>query len=89
MSVFKVGDGILLENDIIFQVMEVVEYNDESYLYAIETPADMADMADPKKLKYAFLREVVEEETEEVFVEKVEDLELVKTLAQEVMNEIG
>ena len=89
MSVFKIGDGILLENDMIFQVMEVVEYNDESYLYTIQTPENMGDMADPKKLKYAFLREVVEEETEEVFVEKVDDIELVKTLTQIVMDEIG
>ena len=89
MSVFKVGDGILLENDMIFQVMEVVELDGESYLYAIESPDDFAEMVNPKKLKFAFLKEVIEEETEEVFVEKVDDVELIKTLKQEVMDDLG
>ena len=89
MSVFKIGDGILLENDMVFQVMEVVEYNGDNYLYAIETPEDAGDFADPKKLKYAFLKESVDAETEEAFVEQVKDVELIKILTQEVLEEIG
>lgn len=89
MSVFKIGDTIMLETENAFQVMEVVEYEGDSYLYAIEVPENPGHMADPKLLSYAFLKESVDEETDEAFVEQVKDVELIKTLTQEVLDELG
>ena len=89
MSVFNIGDTIMLETDNIFQVMEIVEFEGEDYLYVIEAPEDIVDAIDPKDMKFAFLKEIVDEETEEAYVEKVEDIELIKTLTQEVLEEIG
>lgn len=89
MSVFNIGDTIMLETDDIFQVMEIVEFEGEDYLYVIEAPEDIVDAIDPKDMKFAFLKEIVDEETEEAYVEKVEDIELIKTLTQEVLEEIG
>ena len=89
MSVFKIGDTIVLETENAFQVMEVVEYEGDSYLYAIEVPENPGYMADPKLLSYAFLKEVLDEETEEVYVEQVKDVELIKILTKEVLEELG
>lgn len=89
MSVFNIGDTIMLETDDIFQVMEIVEFEGEDYLYVIEAPEDIVEAIDPKDMKFAFLKEIVDEETEEAYVEKVEDIELIKTLTQEVLEEIG
>lgn len=85
----KVGDTIMLENDDVFQVMEVVEYNGENYLYSFKVVDDLAQMIDPKDLKTAFLKEVLDKEAEEVYVEQVLDTELVKILSQLVMEELG
>ena len=89
MSVFNIGDTIMLETDNIFQVMEIVEFEGEDYLYVIEAPEDIVEAIDPKDMKFAFLKEIIDEETEEAYVEKVEDIELIKTLTQEVLEEIG
>ena len=89
MSVFNIGDTIMLETDDIFQVMEIVEYEGENYLYVIEAPEDIVEAIDPKDMKFAFLKEIIDEETEEAYVEKVEDIELIKVLTQEVLEEIG
>lgn len=89
MAVMKVGDTIMLENDDVFQVMEVVEYNGENYLYSFKVVDDLAQMIDPKDLKTAFLKEVLDKEAEEVYVEQVLDTELVKILSQLVMEELG
>jgi len=89
MAVMKVGDVIMLENDDVFQVMEVVEYNGDSYLYAFKTADELVEMLDPKDLKTAFLKETLDKESEEVYVEQVLDTELVKILSQLVMEELG
>lgn len=89
MAVMKVGDVIMLENDDVFQVMEVIEYNGDSYLYAFKTVDELVEMLDPKDLKTAFLKEVLDKEAEEVYVEQVLDTELVKTLSQLVMEDLG
>lgn len=89
MAVMKVGDTIMLENDDVFQVMEVVEYNGDSFLYAFKAADELVDMIDPKDLKTAFLKEVLDKEAEEVYVEQVLDAELVKILSQLVMEDLG
>ncbi len=89
MAVMKVGDTIMLENDDVFQVMEVVEYNGDSYLYAFKAADELVDMIDPKDLKTAFLKEVLDKEAEEVYVEQVLDTELVKILSHLVMEDLG
>ena len=57
MSVFNVGDTIMLETDDIVQVMEVVYYEGETYLYVIEAPEEIVNVIDPKDMSYAFLKE--------------------------------
>lgn len=89
MAIFNVGDTIMLESDNIFQVMEVVEYEGSNYLYVIEAPEDITGVIDPRDMKYAFLKESFDEETDEAYVEHVTDIELIKALTQEVMEEIG
>ena len=89
MSVFNVGDTIMLETDDVFQVLEVVYYEGETYLYVIEAPEEIVNVIDPKDMSYAFLKEVIDEETEEAYVEQVTDIELIKALTQEVLDEIG
>lgn len=89
MSVFNIGDTIMLETEDVFQVMEMVEYEGENYLYAIEAAEDIIDVIDPQDMKYAFLKEVLNEETEEVYVEQVKDVELIKILTKEVLDELG
>lgn len=89
MSVFNIGDTIMLETEDVFQVMEMVEYEGENYLYAIEAAEDIIDVIDPQDMKYAFLKEVLDEETEEVYVEQVKDVELIKILTKEVLEELG
>lgn len=89
MSVFNIGDTIMLETEDVFQVMEMVEYEGENYLYAIEAAEDIIDVIDPQDMKYAFLKEVLDEETEEVYVEQVKDVELIKILTKEVLDELG
>ena len=85
----KVGDTIMLESDDVFQVMEVVEYNGDSYLYAFKATDDLVEMFDPKNLKTAFLKEVLDKEAEEVYVEQVLDEELVKVLSEIVMDDLS
>ena len=89
MAVFNVGDTIMLETDDVVQVMEVVYYEGETYLYVIEAPEEIVNVIDPKDMSYAFLKEVIDEETEEAYVEQVTDIELIKALTQEVLEEIG
>ena len=89
MAIFNVGDTIMLETDDVFQVMEVVDYEGEEYLYAIAIPDEIVDAIDPKDMKYVFLKESFDEETDEAFVEQVLDVELIKALTQEVLEEIG
>ena len=89
MAVFNVGDTIMLETDDIVQVMEVVYYEGETYLYVIEAPEEIVEVIDPKDMKFAFLKEIIDEETEEAYVEQVTDIELIKALTQEVLDEIG
>lgn len=89
MAVFNVGDTIMLETDDIVQVMEVVYYEGETYLYVIEAPEEIVNVIDPKDMKFAFLKEIIDEETEEAYVEQVTDIELIKALTQEVLDEIG
>ena len=89
MAVFNVGDTIMLETDDIVQVMEVVYYEGETYLYVIEAPEEIIEVIDPKDMKFAFLKEIIDEETEEAYVEQVTDIELIKALTQEVLDEIG
>ena len=89
MSVFNIGDTIMLETEEVFQVMEMVEYEGENYLYAIGAAEDIIDVIDPQDMKYAFLKEVLDEETEEVYVEQVKDVELIKILTKEVLEELG
>ena len=89
MAVFNVGDTIMLETDDVVQVMEVVYYEGETYLYVIEAPEEIVNVIDPKDMAFAFLKEVIDEETEEAYVEQVTDIELIKALTQEVLEEIG
>ncbi len=89
MAVTQVGDILVLENNEMFQVMEILDFNDETYLYAIQAPEEWVEAIDHKNIKQAFLKEIVDAETEEVFVEQVKDIELIKNLQEELLIEIG
>ena len=87
MGVIHIGDMVLIDDNIVFQVMEEIEYNGENYVYGYKMPDDIVDAIDPADYKKAFLKEIVEEETEECFLEEVEDKELIKALKSEIIKE--
>ena len=89
MTVIKVGDFVVLENDVHFIVAATTEYEGENYLYGFKAPDKLGDAFSSQNLDIAFLREIVEEETQECFVEEVEDEELVKVLTNKIAEENG
>ncbi len=88
MSVLKVGDTIMLDNDEVFQVLETVNFQDENYCLAVSAPETMEEAFMISKANPVFLKEVIGAETDKVFVEKVEDLGLIGKLKKEFLFEI-
>lgn len=86
MSVVKIGDSLIIESGIVFRVVELIEFNGETYIYGFKAPQTIEEAVDPKDYKKAFLRQVIDEKSEEVFVEEIKDKELTKQLKQEIKN---
>lgn len=86
MSVIKVGDFVALENDVHFVVVATTEYEGKNYLYGFRSPEEIGDAFNSKNLDITFLREIVNEETEECFVEEVEDQQLLDALQQQIIK---
>lgn len=89
MSVIQIGDLVMIGEDSVFQVISTTEYKGENYLYGFKAPKEIEDAFDMENLARGFLKEIVEDETEECFVEEVEDLELVKLLTDQIVQEYG
>ena len=89
MAVIKVGDFVVLENDVHFVVAATTEYEGENYLYGFKSPKELGDAFSSETLDIAFMKEIVEDETEECFVEEVEDEELTKVLTNKIADERG
>lgn len=87
MSVIKVGDFIVLDEDIHFVVVATTEYEGENYLYGFKAPEAMGDAFNAKNLENAFLKEIIEETSQECFVEEVVDDKLVKILTNKIVTE--
>lgn len=85
----KIGDLVLLDEDMAFQVVNVVDYNGESYLFGFKAPKQVSEVFDTDSLKNFFLKEIVEEETDECFVEEVEDKALIKILIEQIAQMNG
>ena len=88
MSVMKPGDTIMLENDDVFTVLETLKYKGKNYLYAVQAAENLIYSIDSQDLKIAILQEIVNAETEEVFVEQVIESELLDTLTKEFAEEM-
>ena len=73
MSVVKVGDVVALGNDVLVQVIKVLDYNNETYIYAMVSPSDLKDALDVANVEYVFLKEVVDKDNEELYLNKVVD----------------
>ena len=86
MSVVRIGDSVIIEEDIVFKAVDIIKYKGETYIYGFKAPKSIEEAVDPSEYKKAFLREIVEEETEECFVEEVEDPELVKFLKNQIVQ---
>lgn len=87
MSVIKVGDFIVLDEDINFVVVATTEYEGSNYLYGFKAPEVMGDVFNSKNLENAFLKEIIEETSQECFVEEVVDDKLVKILTNKIVTE--
>ena len=84
----KYGDIIVLENGKTYQVMGVLEYEGNGYLYIMEAPNELVDAFDTKKLKTAYVKEVINEETEEFSIEPIEDKALLKVVKEKISDMI-
>lgn len=89
MSVLKAGDLVVLENDVNFVVVARTDHEGENYLYGFKAPDKLGDAFSSQTLDIAFLREIVKEETQECFVEEIEDENLVKFLTNKIAEENG
>ena len=89
MSVIQIGDIVMIGEDTAFQVISSTEYNGENYHFGFKAPKEFEDAFDMENLARGFLKEIVEEETEECFVEEVEDPKLVKVLTDQIVQEYG
>ena len=87
MSVLKVGDFVVLEHDINFVVVATTEHEGDNYLYGFKAPEQLGDAFSSQTLDIAFLKEIVKKETEECFVEEVEDEKLVQILTNKIAEE--
>ena len=73
MSVVKVGDVVALGNDVVVQVIKVLDYNNETYIYAMLSPSDLKEVLDVASVEYVFFKEIVDNQTEELYLNKVTD----------------
>ena len=80
MSVVKVGDVVALGNDVVVQVIKVLDYNNETYVYAMVSPSDIKEALDVASVEYVFLKEVVDNATEELYLNKVTDANILLAL---------
>ena len=80
MSVVKVGDVVALGNDVVVQVIKVLDYNNETYIYAMISPSDIKEMLDVSSVEYVFLKEIVDNATEELYLNKVTDTNILLAL---------
>ena len=86
--VIKTGDTIVIEDELVFKVMETLEYDGVPYIYGFEAPKEIIDAIDPQDFEKSFLQEKVNIQTEEVFVEEIEDKDLIGKLKQELINRL-
>ncbi len=89
MSVIQIGDIVMIGEDTAFQVINTTEFNGENYHFGFKVPKEVEDAFDVENLVRGFLKEIIEDETEECFVEEVEDPELIKTLTNQIVQEVG
>ena len=80
MSVVKVGDVVALGNDVVVQVIKVLDYNNETYVYAMVSPSDIKEALDVSSVEYVFLKEIVDNATEELYLNKVTDTNILLAL---------
>ena len=80
MAVVKKGDILIFGEDTVFQVLEQIEFESKNYIYGYIVPTSIVEAIDPVDFETMFLTEKVNLETKEVFMEKVEDKNLVMQL---------
>lgn len=82
--VLKVGDLVALENGVMCQVLENVEYENEAYDLVVIMPENIAKLLDPKKLETAIVKEVLE--GEKFILDQVLDEELYKKIKSNIVK---
>lgn len=73
MSVLKIGDTLALGNDNIIRVTKTLEYNNESYVYAVSCPDNLKEALDINNLEHTFLKEVLDKDSLQLYLTKVQD----------------
>ncbi len=89
MAVSRIGDTLLLEKGEAFKIAYIVLYDEEEYLYAVEVPKDVVEMVSHESKRTVFLKETIDKDTNELFVQKVEDKKLLKNLTNELLFDLG
>lgn len=84
----KYGDIIVLEDGKTYQVMGVLEHEGNGYLYIMEAPNELVDAVSTKDLKTAYVKEVIDKDTEEFSIEPIEDKALLKTVKAKITDMI-
>ena len=88
MSVVKRGDLLILSDDSAFRVLEQVEFEENDYLYGYIVPVNLVDSIDTSGLEPMFFVERVNVETKEVFMDKVEDVEIMNKLEEIILTRL-
>lgn len=79
ISIAKIGDVLLLEKNIACQVVDVIEFEGNSYLYLIELENNLIDSIKQKTQKFHFVEEMINEK-EDYFIKNITDSELINNL---------
>lgn len=77
------GDTLNLENDEKFLVVDTIEYENEAYLLLMTAPEMLLKNVDVE-LKYSFAKEIVDKVNQELSIQEVTDVELIKKLTEKV-----
>ena len=78
--VTKVGEVVVLENGVAYQIFEQKEYNSRGYVAIREVPKSEEDLLNFDKYKFKFAEEVVNDEN--FYLALVTDKALVKELSK-------
>lgn len=78
-------DLIFLANDEVCQVVKCVEYNEEAYLLVAQIPDRIEDVLENSASRMKLVKEIVE--GDKVFVETVDDKELIKKIYEKILNQ--